>query len=140
MLAFACGADVRNFIDFKPVHTAGVGKDEYVSMGRGDEQMLDKILVARLHAGTALAAAALHTVCRNRRPFHVSTVADRDRDLLVRDQIFQVDFGGFVFDFGPALIAVLFLDFFQFLHDHATQFLFRAENGFVLGDVLACEI
>ena len=137
VLAFAGGADVGNFVHLQPVDAAGVGEDQNVGVGGGDEQMLDEILVARLHAGAARASAALHAVGGDRRALHVAAVADRDCDLLVGDQVFEMDFRGFVFDHGAALVAVELLDFFQFFDDHAAQLLFRTENGFVLGDVLA---
>ena len=62
--------------------------------------MLDEIFVARLHAGAARAAAALHCVGGDRRALQVAGMADGDRHLLVGDQVFQLDFGGFVFDAG----------------------------------------
>jgi len=54
------GGDVGNLIHLQPVHAPGVGEDQNVGVSRGDEQMLDEILVARLHAGAPSAAAALH--------------------------------------------------------------------------------
>ncbi len=137
VFAFAGGADVGDLIHLQPVHAAGIGEDENVGMGGGNEQMLDEILVARLHAGATLPATALHAVGGDRSALHVAAVADRDRDLLVGDQVFQVDFRGFVFDLGAAFVTVQLFDFFQFFHDHAAEFLFRAQDGFVLGDVLA---
>ena len=86
--------------------------------------MLDEILVARLHAGAAGASAALHAVSGNRRALEIAAVTDCDRDLLVGDQVFEHDFGGFVFDLGAALVTVLFLDFLEFFDDHAPQLLF----------------
>ena len=140
VLAFAGGADVGNFVHLQPVNAAGVGEDQNVGVGGVDEEMLDEILVARLHAGAARASAALHAVGGDRRALHVAAVADRDRDLLVGDQVFQMDFGSFVFDDGAALVAVQLLYFFEFFHDHGAQFLFRTQDGFVLGDVLAGDI
>src|SRR5258708_24647592 len=58
--------------------------------------MLDEILVARLHAGSPSASAALHAVGRDRRALHVAGMADRDRDLLVGNQVFQHDLRRFV--------------------------------------------
>ena len=60
--------------------------------------MLDEILFARLHAGAAGAAAALLAVGGDRRALHVAGVADGDGDLLVGDEVFELDLGGFVFD------------------------------------------
>ena len=64
-------------------------------------------------------------------------MADRDRDLLVGDQIFEHDLRGFVFDHRTARIAVKLLHFFEFLDDDGAQLLFRSENGLVLSDAIA---
>ena len=68
--------------------------------------MLDEIFVARLHAGATRASAALHAVGGDGRALHVAGVADGDGNLLVGDEIFENDFGGFVFEAGAAFIAV----------------------------------
>ena len=129
VLALAGGAHVGNFIHLQPVDASGVGEDENVGVGRGDEEMLDEILVARLHADAALASAALLAVGGNRRALHVAAVADRDRHLLVGDQVFEMDFGGFVFDDGAAFVAVELFDFFQLFDDHAAQLLLRTQES-----------
>src|SRR5260370_14709241 len=98
--------------------------------------MLNKILGARLYAGAALASAALLAVSGDGGALHVSTVADRDCGLLVGDQVFQFDLRSFVFDERAALVAIKLLDFLELGDDYPTQLLFRAENGFKLGDVL----
>src|SRR5207244_126985 len=113
VLALAGGADIGNLVHLQPVHAAPVGEDENVGVGRSDEQMLDKILVARLHAGAALPPAPLLAVGGNRRALQVSAMADRDRDLLVGNQVFQLDFGGFIFDDRAPLISIELLDFFE---------------------------
>lgn len=99
--------------------------------------MLDEILVARLHAGAPGSAAALHAVGGDRRAFQVAGVAHRDRNLFFGDQVFQLDLSGFVLDHGAAGIAVQFLDFLEFLNDHAAQFFLRGQDRFVLDNVLA---
>ncbi len=137
VLALAGGAHVRDFINLQPEHASGVGENENVGVGRGDEKMLDKILVARLHAGAALASAALLAISGDWGALQVAAMADGDRDLFVGDQVFQLDLGGFVFNDGAAFITVELPDFFQFGDDHLAQLLFRAKNGFELGDVLA---
>src|SRR5581483_6052437 len=136
MFTLAGGADIRNLVNLQPVNPPGIGEDENVGVGGGDEQMLDEILVARLHAGTAGASATLHAVGGDRCALQIAGVADRDRHLLVGDQIFQMDLSRFVFNHGTTLIAVLFLHFFEFLHDDAAKFLFRSQNRFELRDVL----
>ena len=135
VLALAGGADVGNFVHLQPVDASRVGEDQNVGVRRGDEEMLDEIFVARLHAGAARASAALHAVGGDRRALHVAAVADRDCDLLVGDQIFENDFRSFVFDARAALVAVELLYFFQLFDDDVAQLLLRSENGFVLGNV-----
>src|SRR5579872_177882 len=99
--------------------------------------MLDEILVARLHAGAACASAALHAVSGDRRPLQVAGVADRDGHLLVGDETFEDDLCGFVFNARAAVVAIQLFNFFELFDDDGSQFLFGAENGFVLGDVVA---
>src|ERR1700732_2977041 len=96
MFAFAGGADVGNLVDLEPVDAPLVGEDENVGVRGGDEEMLDEVLVARLHAGAAGASAALHAVGGDRRALHVTGVADSDGNLLVGDQMFPDDLGGLV--------------------------------------------
>ena len=48
-----------------------------------------------------------------------------------------MNFGGFVFDHGAALVAVELLDFFQFGDDDFAQLFLGAKNRFEFGDVLA---
>src|ERR1700722_5661562 len=124
VFAFAGGADVGNFVDLEPVDAAGVGENKNVGVSGGDEEMLDEILVARLHAGAAGAAAALHAVSGNRSALEVAAVAYGDCYLLVGDQVFEHDLGGFVFNAGAALVPVELFDFFEFLDNHAAQLLF----------------
>ena len=106
VLAFAGGADVRNFVNLKPVHAALVGEDHDVGVRGGQEEMLNEILVARLHAGATSAPAALHAVGRDGRPLHVTRVAYGDGNLLVGDEIFENDFCRFVFNARAALISI----------------------------------
>src|SRR6185312_3585645 len=137
MLAFARGAYVRHLIHLEPVHASQVGKDQNVGMRRGNEQMLDEILVARLHARAPCASAPLLPVSGDRCALHVARVAYGNGYLLIGDQIFQADFRRFVFNQRTAFITVLLFDLFQFLDDDVAQLLFRRKNGFVFRDVFA---
>ena len=128
VLALAGRAHIGNLIHLEPVHASGIGEDQNVSMSRGNEQMLDEILVARLHAGTPGASAALHAISRNRRPLHVARMAHRDRNLLVGDQVFEHDLRRFVFDHRTPRIAVKLLHLFEFFDDDVAQLLLRREN------------
>src|SRR2546430_271021 len=104
--SLAGGGDVGNFVYLQPIHAPGISEDQDVSVSRSDEQMLDEILVARLHARPPSPSAALHAVRRDRSALHIAGMADRDRDLLVGDQVFQHDFRRFVFDDRAARVAV----------------------------------
>jgi hypothetical protein len=137
VLAFAGGADVWNFVDLEPVDAALVGEDENVGVGGSDEEVFDEILVARLHAGASGATAALHAVGGDGRALHVAGVAEGDGDLLVGDEIFENDFGGFVFDASAALVPVEFFYFFELLDDDGAEFFLGGEDGFVVFDALA---
>src|SRR5205085_3341374 len=128
MLALAGSPDIGDLVHLEPVHAPRVSEDQNVSMRGGDEQMLDEVLVARLHAGAARAPAPLIAVGGDRRPLQIPRVADRNRNLFVSNQVFQLDFGGFVLNHRAAFVTVLLLDFFQFLDDDATQLLLGPEN------------
>src|SRR5262249_56723789 len=83
------------------------------------------------------AAAALLAVGRDRRPLEIAGVADRNRDLLVSDQIFECNLGGFVLNLSAALVAILLLDFLEFFHDHVAKPLLGREDGLVLCNAIA---
>jgi hypothetical protein len=57
--------------------------------------------------------------------------------LLVGDKVFELEFCGFVFDYGAALITIELLDFFQLGDDDLAQLFLGAENRFEFGNVLA---
>ena len=50
---------LRDVVHLEPVELAAVGEAEQIGMRRGDEEMLDEIVFARVAAGDALAAAVL---------------------------------------------------------------------------------
>jgi hypothetical protein len=85
VLAAAGCADIGNFVDLEPVDAAFVGEDENVRVRGRDEEMLDEIFFARLHAGASAATAALHAVGGDGRALHVAGVAEGDRHLLIGD-------------------------------------------------------
>src|SRR5277367_4864618 len=62
---------------------------------------------------------------------------DSHRNLLVGDQIFQLQLGALVHQLGAPRVAVKLLDLFQLFDNYAAQLLFRGQNRFILGDVLA---
>ncbi len=97
----------------------------------------DEVFFARLHAGAAGAAAALLAIDGDGRALEVALVAHRDRDLLVGDQVFKLQLGGFVDNLRAARVAVLVADLFEFLHDDRAQLGFAGQDRLVLGDLFA---
>ena len=122
VFAFAGCAYVGDFVDLEPVDASVVGEDEKVGVGGSDEEMFDEILVARLHAHAPLASAALIAVGGDRSSLHVAGVACGDGHLLVGDQVFEMDLGGFVFDDGAAFVTVELFDFFELFDDYTAEF------------------
>src|SRR4051794_8680780 len=99
--------------------------------------MLDEILIARLHPGPARASAALLAVGGGGRTLQITAGAARDRHLLVGNKIFELEFCGFVFDYGAALVTIELLDFFQLSDDDVTQLFLGAKDRFEFRDALA---
>src|SRR6267142_1102070 len=58
-LALGGPAAFGDLVHLQPMDSPEVGEEEQVGMRRGDEEVLDDVLLLRLHAGHALAAAAL---------------------------------------------------------------------------------
>ena len=88
-----------------------------IVLGGGDEQLFDEILFLGLHAGLALAAAALGAVEGDRAPLDVAGMGDGDHHVLFDDGVLQGDLGGLVDDLGAALVAEFLLDLGQFADD-----------------------
>ena len=71
---------------------AVVGEDHQKGVRRGNEQMLDKILVLGLGTETAFAAASLPRVCRDRCAFDVAGVGHGDRNIFVGNEVLDAKF------------------------------------------------
>ena len=67
------------------------GEEDHRRVGVGHEQAGDEILVARRHAGAALAAAALRPVGRERHALDVAGMGHGDDHVLAGDQVLVVD-------------------------------------------------
>ena len=86
-LPLPCGPDVGDLVDLQPVDPAAVGEDQDVGVGGGDEEVGDEVLVLGLHPHAAAPAALLRAVARDRGALDVAGVGDRDRHVLVGDQV-----------------------------------------------------
>src|SRR5688572_2088207 len=123
-------------MDFKLVNHAVVRKDHDVGVSRCNEQVFDK--VAALGGGTksSFTASPLTLISGDRRPLDVAAVCNSNRDVFVGNQILNRELNAFIHDLGTTFIAKLFLDFFKFISDYASQRTLIAENLFQLRDKL----
>ena len=87
-------------------------------MRRGDEEVLDEVVLAGRAAGDALAAAVLAAVGVQRQPLDVAVVADRDGVDLLGDQVLVVDLADGIDDLRAAVVAVLVAQLHQVGADH----------------------
>ena len=88
--------------DLLLVDLAARGEEQHRRVGRGDEQPGDEILLARLHAGAALAAAPLRPVGRERHALDVAGMRDGDDHVLALDQVLVLDLAFLLDDLGAA--------------------------------------
>ena len=98
----ACGARERQPPDLHLVDHAARGEEQHRRVRVGDEEAGDEILLARRHAGAALAAAALRAIGRERHALDVAGVADGDDHVLALDQVLVLDLASRLHDLGAA--------------------------------------
>src|SRR5690606_35362920 len=119
--AAAVTADLRDVVHAQPVAAPAVAEDQDVGVRVGHEQVTHDVLVARLHADQALAAAALLPVLVERRPLDVAGIRRRDHDVFVGDEILDAEVAAILDDVGPARVAELLLHLPQFVDDDLHQ-------------------
>src|SRR5262245_17926004 len=145
-LALRLASTLGDLVHLQPMHLAKIGEEEQVRMRRGDEEVLDDVLFLRLHAGDALAAAALAAIRLHVRALDVTRARDGDDHLLVGQEVLDRQLGRLGHDLGTPRVAVLLLDGAQlFLDDpheldvggeDALELLDQLEDLFVLLDDL----
>ena len=117
-LPLPCGPDVGDLVDLQPVDAAAVGEDQDVGVRRGDEEVARRSPRPCVFIPTRPAAAApLRAVGRDRGALDVAGVGDRDRHVLVGDQVLDRDLVGGVDDLGAARVAVVVADLPQLVAD-----------------------
>ena len=104
-------------------------------MGGGDEQPGDEILLARLHAGAALAAALLRPVGRERHALDVAGMRDGDDHVLALDQVLVLDLAFLVDDDGAARRGELVLHGLELVLDDGLDARARAQDVEIVGDL-----
>ena len=150
MLALGVAPGQRQLVDLEPVHLADAREEEQEVVRAGDEEVLDLVLFLELHAGHADAAALLLAIGRDRDAFHVPGLGDRDRHLLLGDEVLEVELAHVGDDLGAAVVVVEPLDLEQLRLDDAVDAGFvaeqlaklldaRQEAVVLLGDLVALE-
>src|SRR5215831_19150815 len=109
-LALGLAPALGDLVHLEPVDLAAIREEEQVRMGGGDEEIGDDVLFLRLHAGHALAAAALAPIGLDVGALDVAGARDRDHHLLVGQQVLDRQLGGLGQDLGAPHVAVLVLD------------------------------
>ena len=104
-------------------------------MGVGDEQPRDEILLAGLHAGAALAAAALRPVGRQRHALDVAVMGDGDDHVLALDQVLVLHLAFLIDDHGAARGGELVLDLEHLGLDDRLDAGARAQDVEIVGDL-----
>ncbi len=89
--ALGVGAALGQPPHLHPVDPAEVGEEQHRIVGRGDEQVGDRILFLGRHAGAALAAALLLAEHRQRRALDVAGHGHGHDHVLALDQILVLD-------------------------------------------------
>ena len=129
-------ARLRQFVDFDPIHLADGGEEENVGVHRRDEQRLDKILFLGRGADLAFAAAPLCPVERHRIALDITFMGDRHRHVFVDDHILDGNIFRVIDNLRAPLIAIIFLDLFEFADDDFVDLFLVGEDGAQFGDQL----
>ena len=98
-------------------------------MRRGDEDLLDEVVVGGHGAGLALSAALLRAVERDRVALHVAGVAHGDDHVLVRDQVLVGQIARLPKDLRTPGVAEVALHLAQLVLDDGEQELLAAQDG-----------
>ncbi|SPU80184.1 Uncharacterised protein [Brucella suis] len=102
----------------------------------GHEQAGHKIFFLGGHAGTALAAAALRTIGRERYALDIACMTDGDDHILAGNQVFVVHFRAAKTDFGAARRCELVANGNHLFLDDIHHAQARAENIQIIADFL----
>src|SRR5262245_36634003 len=128
----------RKLVHLQPVDLADVREEEDVVVRRGDEQVLDVVVLLQVHAHHALAAAALLTVRGHGEALDVVRARDRDHHVLFRDQVLELELalGGDDLRAAVVALAVDLFDLEQLLPDQRIDPRLVAEDRPQLADPL----
>src|SRR5438874_2564362 len=133
-LALGLAPALGDLVDLQPVHLAEIGEEEKVRVRGGDEEVFDDVFLFRLHAGHALAAAALAAVGLDVRALDVARARDGDDHLLVGEEVLDRQLRRLGENLGAPRVAVLLFDLEQLLLDDVHQLGVRGQDALELLD------
>src|SRR5262245_2182384 len=133
-LALGLASALGDLVHLEPVDLAAIREKEQIRVRGGDEELRDDVLFLRLHAGHALAAAALTPIRLDVGALDVAGARDRDDHLLVGQQVLDRQLGGLGQDLGAPRVAVLVLDRDQLRSDDRHQLRVGGQDALELLD------
>ena len=104
-------------MDLHPVNLSGIGEEQDIIMGGGDEEILHKIFLFDVDAHLPLSAAMLAAVEADRISLDISRMGDGHDHILFGDEVFDSDFWGGLHDFRFPFIPEGIADGEEFLLD-----------------------
>src|SRR6185503_11736827 len=130
-------ARVRQLEGFQREHAAAIREHVDAVVISRDDEMLDVVLVARLHADDPAPAAMLLPVRGERHALRVVAAREGDDDVLVGDELLVRELAGQVVDdLGAPLVAVLLGHEVEVSLDEAEDLARAAKDRLELADEL----
>src|SRR5581483_3738643 len=127
----------RDLVRLEPVHAPAVGEEQQVRVRRGGEDLRDVVLVAELRARHTPSAASLRAERVGRHRLHVALRRQRDDQVFVVDEVFDVDVAGVEGDLAAAVGGELVADVAELGLDDLAQLLVGLEDRLQLLDRVA---
>ena len=103
--AAALAVALGQLVHLEPVDLADAREEQHVVVRRGDQQVLDPVVVLGVHPHHADAAALLLAVGRSRDALDVARLRDRDDHVLFADQLLEVELALRRHDLGAPVVA-----------------------------------
>ena len=127
---------LRNEVALLAVDAARVREEQNIVVRRGDEEVLDVILLLQALAGDAAAAAPLRAVGIDGQALDIARVREGIAAVLFFNEVLDVDLVLDVLNFRAALVAVLIADGGQLVLEDGLDKAHIAEHALVIGDAV----
>ncbi len=118
-----------DLVGLHPVDLPLIGETQQVVVGVRHEHRRDAVALLRVGTDYPLSAPALRVELRRRHPFYVVLLGQHHQTVLLGDEVLVGHLALGLHDAGPAVVAVLRLEFAQFVGDDPEQFLLAREHG-----------